>query len=144
MIPVLPPLEEKPAMLEELEGMAPEEAQNAARHEALCRSKTAKVLRALFTRDKNVACLSEVQTLLKKEGLPAGTNVALRWLDVLSWTRGSDGTPFLPLRAHMFGRDLGLRGPKLPAQTERFAGRLALRRGMDGSARALHMRKPCL
>lgn len=106
MIPVLPPLEEKPAMLEELEGMAPEEAQSAARHEALCRSKTAKVLRALFTRDKNVACLSEVQTLLKKEGLPAGTNVALRWLDVLSWTRGSDGTPFLPLRAHMFGRGL--------------------------------------
>ena len=106
MIPVLPPLEEKPAMLEELEGMAPEEAQSAARHEALCRSKTAKVLRALFTRDKNVARLSEVQTLLKKEGLPAGTNVALRWLDVLSWTRGSDGTPFLPLRAHMFGRGL--------------------------------------
>ena len=106
MIPALPPLEEKPTMLEELEAMAPEEAQSAARNEALCRSKTARALRALFTRDKNVARLSEVRTLLKKEGLPTDTSAALRWLDVLSWTKGSDGTPFLPLRTHMFGRGL--------------------------------------
>lgn len=104
MIPTLPPLEEKPITLEELESMAPEEAQDGSRNKALYRSKTARALRALFTRDKNVARLSEVRTLLEKEGLPSNTSAALRWLDVLSWTKDSDGTPFLPLRAHIFVR----------------------------------------
>lgn len=104
VIPVLPSMKEKPVTLHDLEAITPEEAQSAVRYEALCRSKTAKAVRELFTRDKNVARLSEVRALLAKENLPADTNAALRWLDVLSWTRDSDGTPFLPLRAHIFGR----------------------------------------
>ena len=106
VIPSLPALEEKSVTLEELEGMEPEESQHAARYEALCRSKEAKALRSLFTRDKTVARLSEVRTLLKKSDLPADTETALRWLDMLSWTKNPEGTPFLPLRAHIFGRGL--------------------------------------
>lgn len=106
VIPALPELEEKPVTLEELEAMVPEESQHAARYEALCRSKEAKALRSLFTQDKTVARLSEVRAMLKKSGLPADTDAALRWLDVLSWTKSPEGTPFLPLRAHIFGRGL--------------------------------------
>ena len=106
MIPALPLVKEKAVTLDALENMDRDESSSAKRHDALCRSKTARALRGLFTKDKNVARLSEVRTLLKKSGLPADTDAALRWLDVLSWTKSPEGTPFLPLRAHIFVRGL--------------------------------------
>ncbi|WP_294446925.1 DEAD/DEAH box helicase [uncultured Mailhella sp.] len=105
-IPALPDVKETPVTLDELENMDRDEPESAARHEALCRSKTARALRSLFTEDKNVVRLSEVRTLLKKSNLPADTDAALRWLDVLSWTKSPEGVPFLPLRAHIFVRGL--------------------------------------
>ena len=106
MIPELPPLEEQAITLETLENMSPETSRDAPRHAALCRSKTAKGIRSLFTRDKTVARLSEICALLQEHGLSGDVATALRWLDVLSWTLGDDGTPFLPLRAHIFGKGL--------------------------------------
>ena len=106
MIPELPQLEGQTVTLEELEAMSPDTPRDATRHESLCRSKTAKALRALFTRHKTVARLSEIRALLQEHGLACDVSTALRWLDVLSWTLGDGGTPFLPLRAHMFGKGL--------------------------------------
>ena len=103
-IPSLPQLEEQNSTLDALESIAPTEAQSDVRYEALCSSKTAKALREIFTQGKNVAKLSEIRTLLRNEGCPGDAETALRWLDVLSWTQSKDSTPFLPLRAHMFGR----------------------------------------
>lgn len=105
-IPDLPLLEEQPVTLEELENMTPDEARNDERYDALCRSRTAKAIRALFTRQKPVSSLTEICSLLKEHGSPDDMSSALRWIDVLSWTQGSNGIPFLPLRAHIFGRGL--------------------------------------
>lgn len=105
-IPVLPAAEEKPIVLEKLESINPETPKSAPRYENLCHSKTARAVRTLFTANKNVARLSEVQDLLKSYEEPADPNSALRWLDVLSWTTNSDGAAFLPLRAHIFARGL--------------------------------------
>ncbi|MBO4793123.1 MAG: DEAD/DEAH box helicase, partial [Deltaproteobacteria bacterium] len=54
MIPDLPPLDEKPASLEELEAMLPDESKSPVRYEALCRCSTAKAIRSLFTQNKTV------------------------------------------------------------------------------------------
>ncbi|MBR5881925.1 MAG: DEAD/DEAH box helicase [Mailhella sp.] len=93
--------------LEALEVISSEEPACQSRYEALCSSWTAVAVRSLFCREgKPVAKLSDVQELLKVRGLPCGEDDALRWLDILSWTRDANGTAFLPLRMHAFAKGI--------------------------------------
>lgn len=76
MIPELPQLEGQTVTLEELEAMSPDTPRDATRHKSLCRSETAKALRALFTRHNTVARLSEIRALLQEHGLACDVSAA--------------------------------------------------------------------
>ncbi|WP_298159063.1 DEAD/DEAH box helicase [Ferrovum sp.] len=79
-----------------------------ARYEALSSSKAAVGIRDLFVGNKPVAALGEVGKLVPGTGesLEDQQSRALQWLDLLSGTRDTNGTPFLPLRGHLFHQTL--------------------------------------
>lgn len=82
-----------------------------ARYNALTNNKRAHAIRSLFLEPsaRSAATLSKI--IGTSLDLPQETvwtkqqqQDALRWLDVLTGTVAPDGTPFLPLRAHLFHR----------------------------------------
>lgn len=82
-----------------------------ARYTALCEHPIARKLRNLFVGDPKkppVASLSRVCRVLSGEGAPDAIvqREALLWLDLLSGTRDTAGTSFLPLRSHIFHQTL--------------------------------------
>lgn len=83
-----------------------------ARYEALSRHGLARTIRDLFVGNPAkpaVARLSEICSLTGGKNQLRSSVVqheALRWLDLLSGTRDDAGTPFLPLRAHLFHQTL--------------------------------------
>lgn len=81
---------------------------SSSRYDALASSKTAVAIRDLFVGNKPVATLTEVAKLIHGTGenLEAQQTKALQWLDLLSGTRDASGTPFLPLRGHLFHQTL--------------------------------------
>ncbi|WP_176044616.1 DEAD/DEAH box helicase [Burkholderia vietnamiensis] len=85
---------------------------SSQRYEALTGEITARKLRDLFVGDPErqpVQRLSDVCAALFGKGSNysvAQQHEALRWLDLLSGTRDSDGEVFLPLRAHGFHQTL--------------------------------------
>lgn len=74
------------------------------RFAALVRSRTAREIRERFVKSRRMALkLSEVTKIIGgKVGDSYSQQQSLRWLDLLSGTKDSSGTPFLPLRAHLF------------------------------------------
>ncbi len=103
--------------LPELTTIEPERETSPHRYDALVEHITARKLRYLFIHDANkpVARLSEICTVLfgaKKSHSREQQQEALRWLDLMTGTRDNtgdgqnDGTPFLPLRAHLFHQTL--------------------------------------
>lgn len=88
------------------------------RYDALANHRIARKLRDLFVADSAkppVARLSEICAAIRGPGVLVSRDVqheALRWIDLLTGTRdndgqkGNDGTPFLPLRAHLFHQTL--------------------------------------
>lgn len=82
------------------------------RYATLSAHPTARAIRDLFTKNEvknRVARLSEVcQTLYPTSDTFSRNqqHEALRWLDLLSDTRNTDGFSFLPLRAHLFHQTL--------------------------------------
>lgn len=84
---------------------------SADRYRALCSNATARKLRDLFTGGgkSSVARLTDVCTTLfgtQQSFSNAQQREALLWLDLMSGTTDSDGTPFIPLRAHIFHQTL--------------------------------------
>ncbi len=106
LIPALPTLQQQDIALEDLEAKSPDTPRDAGRYDALCRSKTATAIRSLFTEGRTVARLSEICELLQGLGQAGDVSTALRWRHGRPRTQEDDGTPFLPLRAHMFGRGI--------------------------------------
>lgn len=90
-----------------------------ARHGALRASPMARELRGMFT-DGEASGAVRLSAIRRRFGWDMET--ALRMLDLLSGTRAGDGTPFLPLRAHIFHRALaGLwacADPECPHRTD--------------------------
>lgn len=81
------------------------------RYRALCGHPIARQLRDIFVaRDAPpVAKLSDVCSIIfgpSKDFSSDHQREALAWLDLLSGTIDSDGSPFLPLRAHIFHQTL--------------------------------------
>lgn len=88
------------------------------RYDALVNHRMARKLRDLFVGDPKkpaVARLSDVCTAIHGLGKPMSQTMqldSLRWIDLLTSTRdgerqkGSDATPYLPLRAHLFHQTL--------------------------------------
>lgn len=80
------------------------------RYAALASHPTAKRIRELFTSQKTnpVGRLSDILPLVGNQSTVTmeRQKLALRWLDLLSSTIDSDGTPFLPLRSHLFHQTL--------------------------------------
>lgn len=88
------------------------------RYDALVNHRIARKLRDLFVADPGrppVARLSEVCAAIRSPSVPVSQEMqheALRWIDLLTGTRDNDGqkdgdgTPFLPLRAHLFHQTL--------------------------------------
>lgn len=77
------------------------------RYSALSSHKVARAVRNLFTSKSSalVARLSDVCEVTHGKGGPwsrEDQNKALEWLDLLSGTTDDGGTPFLPLRGHLF------------------------------------------
>lgn len=88
-----------------------EEECSSARYLALTEHPVARKLRDLFVGNPKkppVASLSQVCQVISSAKAPSSVTQreALRWLDLLSGTRDGDGTPFLPLRAHIFHQTL--------------------------------------
>lgn len=105
------------ALLPELTAIEPERETSPHRYDALVEHVTSRKLRDLFIRDTNkpVARLSEICAELfgaEKSHSSEQQQEALRWLDLMTGTRDNtgdgqnDGTPFLPLRAHLFHQTL--------------------------------------
>jgi ATP-dependent helicase YprA (DUF1998 family) len=91
------------AGLDQLSGVSPD--MPAERYAALCANATAQRLRQLFVPEATRARqLSDVVEALGggSAGGHAEQIVALRWLDLLTSAKSSEGLPFLPLRAHIF------------------------------------------
>lgn len=79
-------------------------AQPAERYNALCANSTSKSLRQLFVPEETRARhLCDISAEAGKDSKSsADQTTALRWLDLLTSARAADGTPFLPLRVHLF------------------------------------------
>ena len=94
--------------LDELANIEGGQETSPARYEALSSSKIAVGLRDLFVGNKPVATLGEVGKLIPGTGdnLEELQSRTLQWLDLLSGTRDANGTPFLPLRGHLFHQTL--------------------------------------
>ena len=81
------------------------------RYQALASHSQAIKLRKLFT-DKTVSPVARLQEVCKEIFGHSDSysknqqDLALNWLDLLSSTTDKDGTPFLPLRAHIFHQTL--------------------------------------
>lgn len=107
-IPMLPRAVEHTMSLEALECLEPQCVNSRVRHEALSGCCAALAIRDLFTspQNKGVAKLSQIRKALLQHGLPSETDIALRWLDLLTGTCSQEGMPFLPLRAHIFHRGI--------------------------------------
>lgn len=91
------------AGLDQLSAISPDKP--AERYAALCGNATAKRLRQLFVPETTRARqLSDVVEALggSSPGSHAEQIDALRWLDLLTSAKSSQGLPFLPLRAHIF------------------------------------------
>lgn len=80
------------------------------RYRLLAQHKAARTVRGLFTRRKpHVAQLSEVTAVLQGASTQTGRVAqrdSLGVLDALSASVAADGTPFLPLRLHLFHQTL--------------------------------------
>jgi DEAD/DEAH box helicase domain-containing protein len=81
------------------------------RYSALSSHRVAREIRSLFTAKENalVAKLSDVSAVLwRKSESPSREEQlkALDWLDLLTGTSNEAGTPFLPLRGHLFHQTL--------------------------------------
>ncbi|WP_341678712.1 DEAD/DEAH box helicase [Niveibacterium sp. SC-1] len=77
----------------------------AERYTALCANATAKRLRQLFVSESiRARQLRDIVEALGGSSTIAHTDQikALRWLDLLTSAKSSEGLPFLPLRAHIF------------------------------------------
>lgn len=111
-IPIIQTAPPSPAEgLDDLLALDSGEERSAARYQALCGHPLALKLRDLFvgnTKRPSVAALSQACQVLSGENPPCAStqHLVLRWLDLLSFTRNGDGTPFLPLRAHVFHQTL--------------------------------------
>lgn len=91
-------------VLQQIENDAPS---SEKRYLALSSHRAARALRDLFTSENKalVARLSDVCKILYKTNGPWSReeqNKALEWLDLLTGTSDASGTPFLPLRGHLF------------------------------------------
>ncbi|HYN79020.1 MAG TPA: DEAD/DEAH box helicase, partial [Lamprocystis sp. (in: g-proteobacteria)] len=122
ILDALPPRAKAPESLDDLSLLAADadEAQPAPdRHAALAAHPMARAIRDLFIANDQrnregggsgmVASLAGLGRLI--HGAAGPFNLAqqaevLRWLDLLGGTRGADGVPFLPLRAHLFHQTL--------------------------------------
>lgn len=100
---------------------------SADRYQALCGNSMATKIRNLFVASGKlpVAKLSDVCATIfghHENYSNAQQHEALLWLDLLTGTTDSDGTPFIPLRAHIFHQTLtGLwccSDPKCPDKRE--------------------------
>jgi len=99
------------ASYEELRALDPEEEPKPKRYAALVADPTARTIRQLFTASDAppVARLSDVTSVLTgKFNSPSrnSQHEALSWLDLLTSAVDVDGTPFLPLRSHVFHQTL--------------------------------------
>ncbi len=108
-IPVDRPERSEP--LELLKSIDLEELNSDERYLALSSHRTARAIRDLFTSNDKalVARLSDVCKTLYKGSGPRSRkeqNAALEWLDLLTGTSNASGTPFLPLRGHLFHQTL--------------------------------------
>ena len=98
------------ASLPELNTIDVHQERSLARYDALVRHTTARRLRDFFVvksaaNKPPVARLSEVSRLLfpdQDRPTRGQQREILHWLDLLSGTQSDEGTPFLPLRAHLF------------------------------------------
>ncbi|MGH8611660.1 MAG: hypothetical protein ACREYF_06360 [Gammaproteobacteria bacterium] len=112
LVPTLPG--GTPARMEPLDALWSLDAgqeRSQSRYDALTGHPLTRKLRDLFIANerKPVARLSEVCQVIHGTNQPVTLPVqreALRWLDLLSGTQGAEGTPFLPLRAHLFQQTL--------------------------------------
>ena len=96
---------------EELSALDAEEDSKSARYAALVAHPIARRIRQLFTSSDvpPVARLSDVTSVLTGKSNPPSRNMqqeALNWLDLLTSAVEADGTPFLPLRSHIFHQTL--------------------------------------
>lgn len=96
---------------ESLASIDKDSASSADRYQALCSHAMARKIRDLFVgRGRSpVAKLTDVCTTLfgtQQSFSNAQQREALLWLDLLTGTTDSDGTPFIPLRAHIFHQTL--------------------------------------
>ncbi|WP_295763806.1 DEAD/DEAH box helicase [Undibacterium sp.] len=90
-----------------LEKIEPELKQSALRYKALATNKTALHIRSSFLNTTGGCQPKTLSQLIDGRPCPdIDTNSALQWLDLLSGTNNPDGTefgtPFLPLRIHLF------------------------------------------
>lgn len=115
-VPTLPEASPKGAeSIEALWNLDDGRETSPARYDALANHRVARKLRQLFVGNPPVARLSEVCDTIHGADKPHSQDIqreALRWLDLLSGTRDNtgkkrnDGTPYLPLRAHLFHQTL--------------------------------------
>ena len=76
---------------------------SGARFTKLANNRVARQIRDSFLGSNNHCApqsLSRLRSLVTQKSLDIDT--AIQWLDLLSGTRDHDGTPFLPLRIHLF------------------------------------------
>ena len=89
--------------IHELSQIDTENETSDARFTKLVNNQVARQIRASFLGPNNHCApqsLSRLRSLVTQRVLD--TDTAIQWLDLLSGTRAQDGTPFLPLRIHLF------------------------------------------
>lgn len=89
--------------IQELSQVDIENETSEARFTKLANNQVARQIRASFLGPNNHCApqsLSRLRSLVTETVLD--TDTAIQWLDLLSGTRAQDGTPFLPLRIHLF------------------------------------------
>lgn len=89
--------------IQELSQIDSENETSDARYIKLANNNVAREIRASFLGANNHCApqsLSRLRSHVKQKALD--TDTAIQWLDLLSGTRAQDGTPFLPLRIHLF------------------------------------------
>ena len=89
--------------IQELSQIDTENETSDARFTKLANNQVARQIRASFLGPNNHCApqsLSRLRSLVTQKALD--TDTAIQWLDLLSGTRAQDGTPFLPLRIHLF------------------------------------------
>jgi hypothetical protein len=111
-IPQLPasgPMQE-PSSFDEISALDQGEARTPNRYDALVSNPVARKIRELFTSRgaSPVARLSELARLVNDADSQSvsAQAAALRWLDLLTSATDAEGTPFLPVRAHIFHQTL--------------------------------------